>query len=297
MITNSNTILLLGATGLLGKALTQKAKEKGYTITTLARSNADINIDITDDNKLIEAATSQHFDYIINSCAIVNHEQCETDKKLAYMVNSRPSAVLAELSKDFPFKYIYISTDGYFSNDDKKKHAEHETVSLLNEYARTKYLGEKFTELSPNSLIIRTNIIGFKKNPQTQTFLEWVIESLEEKKAMTLFDDYYTSSITVSQFSEIFFDLLSKNPHGILNIASSEVFSKKEFITALAKKLNFSLENTTTGSVKNLSASKRANSLGLDTSKAEKLLGYICPTLNDVISRIEKEYHNVQKRN
>ena len=76
-------------------------------------------------------------------------------------------------------------------------------------------------------------------------------------------------------------------------MASSEVFSKKEFIEKLANEFNFSLKNTHVGSVSSLS-SKRADSLGLDVSLAESILGYNLPTLNDVIFQLKKEYENVQ---
>lgn len=293
MAIHSKKILLMGATGLLGKTLLRKSQMRGYQVTALARSNADINIDIQDDEKLINCIVSHNFDCIINTCAIVNHAKCESNKELAYIVNARPSSIIAEISKIKPFKYIYISTDGYFTNDKDKKHKETDAVSLVNEYARTKYTGEKFSELCHNALIIRTNIVGFKNDPANPTFLEWAIDALKNKKNITLFDDYYTSSITVTQFSDILLDLLEKDAAGIYNAASSEVFSKKEFIEKLAEKLNFSLKNTTIGSVQSLKTSTRANSLGLDVSKAEKFLSYSFPDLDAVMEQIKKDYQNV----
>ena len=69
--------------------------------------------------------------------------------------------------------------------------------------------------------------------------------------------------------------------------------TKKEFIESLAKTFGFSLENTNIGSVSFLATSKRADSLGLDVSKAESLLGYRLPALSDVIAQLKKEYDNV----
>ena len=284
-------IAILGSTGLLGSALKKEALTRDYEIIGIARLNSDINFDITDSSALTEFVKKNSFDVIINTCAIVNHSFCDNNPEAAYCTNARPNSILADLSKELGFKLVFISTDGYFCGDRDKKHDEASEVKLLNEYARTKYAGECFTLTNPNSLVVRTNIIGFK-GAQQPTFLEWVINSLKNKEKMTLFDDYFTSSITVTQFSKALFDLLHKNPTGILNLASSEVFSKEKFITSLSEALGMPLTEPKIGSVSQL-VSKRADSLGLDVSKAERLLGYRLPDLDAVIKQIKEEFNEI----
>lgn len=286
-------ILLLGSTGLLGQALVKEAKNRNVEIIGVAHSNADINIDITVDDSLTNLINEQKPDVVINTCAIVNHKSCDENTKLAYDVNARPSAVLANLADEMGFYYIFVSTDGYYNSDKDKKHSVNDKIWLLNEYARTKYAGECFTLTNKNALVVRTNIVGFRGRENQPTFLEWVINSLKEQAEITLFDDYYTSSVTVTQFSKALFDLIKKEPAGVFNLASSQVASKKEFIEEVAKELNFSLANAKTGSVKNLTTSKRADSLGLDVSETEKLLGYGLPGLKEVVAQIKEEYEKL----
>lgn len=286
-------ILLLGSTGLLGQALNKEAKKRNLNIVGVAHSNADYNLDITNDKELSLLIKEQSPDIIINTCAIVNHKLCDEDTKLAYDVNARPSAILSNLADEMGFYYIFISTDGYYNGDKDKKHSVNDKIWLLNEYARTKYAGECLTLTNKNALVIRTNIIGFKGRENQPTFLEWVINSLKEQAEMTLFDDYFTSSITVTQFSKALFDLIEKKPAGVLNLASSQVSSKKEFIEEVAKELNFSLSNAKTGSVSSLTTSRRADSLGLDVSETEKLLGYNLPNLKAVVEQIKEEYEKL----
>ncbi|MCX4275927.1 MAG: sugar nucleotide-binding protein [Candidatus Gastranaerophilales bacterium] len=286
-------ICILGSTGLLGQALIKKAKLRRYDVVGVARKNADVNLDITNDDKLIEFISSNMFDCIINTCAYVNHDICEKEPLKAYALNSRPSSILTMLANKYNYKYVYISTDGYFHDDGRKKHDENSKISFLNEYARTKYIGEVYTLANPKSLVVRTNIVGFKGNPSQQTFVEWVISSLESQENLTLFEDYYTSSISVLQFSDILYDILIHNPCGVINIASSQVSSKKEFIEALASEFGFSLSCAQIGSIKQLKGSLRPNSLGLDVSKAENILGYKFPNLLDVIRCLKKEYVDV----
>ena len=120
--------------------------------------------------------------------------------------------------------------------------------------------------------------------------------SLKKQDEMTLFDDYFTSSISVAQFSKALLDLIEKNACGLYNLASSQVSSKKDFIEKTAEIFNFKLTNAKTGSVNQLS-SKRADSLGLNVEKSEQILGYKLPNLTEVIQQLKAEYDELQSRN
>lgn len=286
-------IILLGSTGLLGQALIKEAKNRNLDVIGIAHSGADYNLDITTDKALLALIKEHNPSVIINTCAIVNHNLCDENIKLAYEVNSRPSSVLANLADEMNFYYIFISTDGYYNGNGRKKHSINDEICLLNEYARTKFAGECFTLTNKKALVVRTNIVGFRGRLNQPTFVEWVINSLKNNDEITLFDDYYTSSITVTQFSKAFFDLLPKKLFGIINLASREVFSKAEFIEELAKEMDFSLEHTKKDSI-NSFLSKRANSLGLDVSETEKILGYNLPTLDEVITQLKRDYDEIR---
>ena len=135
-------------------------------------------MDIKDDIKIQKVIEEQKPDVVINACASVNHKICDENPALAYETTARPSAILTNLAAANNFKYVYISTDGYFHGDINAKHSETANVLLLNEYARTKYIGEQFTLTNPEALVVRTNIVGFR-GKEEPTFVEWVINSLK----------------------------------------------------------------------------------------------------------------------
>ncbi|MCH2022913.1 MAG: sugar nucleotide-binding protein [Saprospiraceae bacterium] len=288
--------LILGSTGMLGQALMNTLKAENHSVIGLARKNADICIDITDDALLLQTLKAIAPQVIINTVAIVNLSFCEQNPDQSYVYNARVSSVLANYCASESIKYVYISTDHYFSKNKNFKHSENAQVNLCNEYARTKYIGEQLSLTNPNALVIRTNIVGFRYNPDTPTFVEWVINALEKQEKMILFDDFYTSSLDVYSFSKALCILIKKDASGLYNLASSEVSNKNQFISKLAQKLGFSLNNTSIGSMEqSLSEVQRNNSLGLDVSKAEKLLNFNLPKLSDVINNLATEYLNRKK--
>lgn len=284
-------ILLFGATGMLGKALSSEAKKRKYSVIGAARNNADICVDLSDDYAVARIITSTRPDIIINAAAMINLKECEINSEQAYRINARSVGILANLAKINMAYFVQVSTDHYFTGDRDKKHKEDSEVILLNEYARTKYAGEAYALTYKNSMVVRTNIVGFRGQVNSPTFIEWVLHSLEKKLPFTMFEDFYTSSIDVYTFSKVLMDLIAINYTGIINVGSSEVISKKEFIMMVAQKAGYNIDRAQIGSVINIADGiPRAESLGLDVSLAESILKYTLPHSSEVIDRLVMEY-------
>ena len=101
----------------------------------------------------------------------------------------------------------------------------------------------------------------------------------------------FTSSLDARTLAKVLLDLASGTcPTGILNIASSEVSSKDEFILAVAEKFGLSTVKMKAGSLIEMTGVRRAESLGLDVRKAEELLGYPLPGLKAVVKNLYDQY-------
>lgn len=288
-------VLLLGSNGMLGQAISKELTANGFICISADRVNGDYCFDFTQDDELIKCVYGVKPDIIINTAAIVDLGFCETNNGDAYKVNSRLPGILANICKELHIYLIQISTDHYYTSGGKSKHDENERVSLVNEYARTKYLGEQLALTHDDSLVLRTNIVGFRGTGKA-TFVEWAIQELEKDSALVLFNDFFTSSIHTVDFARILIDIINKHPVGVLNLASSEVSSKKEFIIALSMALRNNEPNYGESSVQSIIGPRRAASLGLDTSRIESLVGYRMPGLNDTINSIVHEYYERKQR-
>lgn len=281
-------ILIMGSQGMLGQSLVKiLSRDKSISVITAALTNAEYMFDFLDDNYLTKSVNAIRPDVLINAAAIVGLPQCEVDPGMAYAVNTRLPGKLAELCDNLGCYFIHISTDHYYCHDRDKKHLETDKIIIRNEYARTKYLGEQLVALHAQNLIVRTNIVGYRNNPSKPTFLEWCIQAFNRDEEMTLFDDFYTSSIYTDQLCMVLEDLLEIRPEGIVNIASSTVSNKMEFILALAKRLIGREPRYRIGKVNQMLDIPRADSLGLDVSKIENIVGYKMPDLEKVIYDID----------
>lgn len=284
-------ILLFGSTGMLGQALCNEAKQKKYEVIGVARNQADICADITEDEEVYKIIADTKPDLIINAAAMISLKGCAEHPGIAYLTNARSVSIMAQLADLYGAYFIHISTDHYYSGEMDKKHKEQDVVSLINEYSRSKYAGEAFALTNKNALVVRTNIVGYRYQPHALTFVEWVVYTLKNELPLTMFNDYYTSSIDVCSFTQILLDLIDKKISGLINIGSRDVISKRAFIERLANTFELSLNNAVSGSVKAINDGiQRAESLGLDVSLAESLLNYSMPDSDNVIERLAFEY-------
>ncbi len=275
--------LVLGATGLLGPCFVNDIQNRGHEAISAARSNADVNFDLSDIDALTTVLEEIKPDGVINCAANIYVDKCEANPADAYLINTRPLSALANWSRETNQPLLQVSTDHYFIEGGRTPQPETAPVSLVNEYARTKYLAEHLALTAPKALVLRTNIVGAQKGHG-----RWVKESLLNKGAMTLFMDFYSSPLHVKDMARISLDLAAKGANGVYNVSSRDVSSKGEFIYAVAKALNVNPDWVVEGSGHQL-AVKRAMCLGLDVSKAEKTLGYHLPTLEQTANALANE--------
>jgi dTDP-4-dehydrorhamnose reductase len=291
---NGMNVLLLGSTGLLGQAMSRELRARGCDVRGVARRDASIAIDVTDDALLTATLRAEAPDMVVNCAALVDIDACEKDPGLAWRSNARPLSFLAEWALTNNRPLLHISTDQYYTEGANVAHDEKAPVSLLNEYARTKFAGEALALTAPQSLVLRTSIVGVRGWVRP-TFAEWAIDVVEGDKTVNLFSDAFTSSIDVTTFAKGALDLFERGKRGLYNLAAQEVYSKEAFVREIAAQLGRPLTHATVGSVNTL-ATRRANCLGLDVKRAQNLLGYPLPVLKSVVASILIQRSELRKQ-
>lgn len=279
-------LLVIGSTGLLGQAFMAEARRRGLEATGAARRGADITVDIGDADSVRQAIALAVPDIVVNTAAIIDIGICETDPEEAERINARAAGDIARLAAEAGAVAIQISTDHYYTGDGNRPHGEDEPVELLNGYASSKRRGEELVLAVPRSLVVRTNILGFR-GWEKPTFIEWAVDTIVNDREATLFEDSWVSALDVGSVARLTLDLAEAGAHGLVNVGCREVYSKKDLIEKLAAAMGRKLTRAKAGSVRSL-AVRRADSLGLDVSRAEGILGRELPDLGDVIDAIVK---------
>ena len=200
-------------------------------------------------------------------------ELCEENQDLARSINRDIPHLLADASAQSRSRLIQISTDHYYTGDQDMLHTEDHKVKCVNTYAKTKYEGELMALQYENTLVVRTNITGKRGMAGKPTFIEWLTDQIVKKKPLTLFEDFYTSTIDTNTFCKLCMNTELEDYRGVINIASATAVSKKEFANHLAQELGVALDWAESASVSKLKV-RRAESLGLDWTIFETISGH-----------------------
>ena len=278
-------ILLLGSNGMAGSEFIYQLKDENFEILTLARRNADIIIDCSQFKRVVEILDYHQPDIVINCCAIVDINLCEVEPYLTYKINVGLVEILSTWCNDNCKKFVHISTDHFYDYGGRVQHVETDPVVTLNHYSRQKLSSEHVALFSKNSLILRTSITGIKNLFEPKTFFDWAYSKCINREKAIIFTDAYTSTIDVATFVNYTIKLIKLDACGIFNIASSDVYSKAEFVVELSRQLNISTTNFEYGQVSNLEI-RRANCLGLCVKKLGKFVSEPFPDLNHVVKNL-----------
>jgi len=270
---------------MLGQALMHTAKTHGHAVSGVARHGSDHVLDLANGSGIATVIKQVAPTHVINAAALTDLKACENNPAAAHAVNARAVGLMAEVCGASNIKLVHISTDHFFTGDGDRRHDESAPVQLVNEYARSKYAGERFALALRGALAVRTNVTGLRGWPGRPTFFEWAASALQRRVPLSLFDDFFTSTIDAAALAVAVLHLAQSKAEGVLNVASREVANKKRFVEALASAMGITLDWATTGKVAALPV-RRAESLGLDVTRAEALLGYQLPDVAAVVAAL-----------
>ncbi len=273
--------LVLGATGALGRTLMETLHLRRIPAMGAARAAADYAVDVTDLGDVQRLLRDVDPQVVVNCAALVDLAACDADPAGAYAVNARPVATLAAWCARHDRKLVQISTDQFFHGgaDPRARHGEDAPVRLTHEYARSKYAGEAFAQTAPGALVLRTNMAAVRPGRGKTSIAAWALDAIEQRKPLTLFTDYFCSTIDAPSLCDALVELVEADARGLINVAASEVSSKAEFITALARECGVALNWATRGSARAVLGPDRAIHTGLDVRRAEAVLGRPLPDL------------------
>jgi len=293
-VSAKGTILVLGATGLLGSALVPLLKAAARPVATHGRSTlADFQADLTDPlatGKLLDTVAP---DLIINLVGLTNVDSCEQHPDQAYQLNVKTVENVAEWlrQKRSSCHLLQISTDQVY--DSSGPHAE-SAVRLTNYYAFSKYAGE-LAAAAVQGTILRTNFFGRSQCAGRSSFTDWLYSALTRGESIRVFHDVWFSPLSLATLCKVIGVLAEQKPVGVFNLGAQGGMSKAAFAFAFADALGLPAACLQQASVETAAlAAYRPRDMRMLGSKLERTLGIRLPTLEDEIILAAKDYSHVK---
>ena len=284
---NKKRIVITGGSGLLGLNWACAIRNDWDVVLGTHQHSVHLSgttqsqLDLSNLSKLDSQIELLSPDLIVHTAGLTSIEHCEGNPELASQVNAQIAKNVAVVSERKKIKFIHISTDHLFSGD-SSFYKEESTPNPLNEYAKSKLLGELWVqEVNPEALILRTNFFcwGYK---QRQSFSDWIIFSLREGKFLKMFDDVFFTPILADTLAHSVHKLINKNVSGIYNLVGDERISKYEFAIKLAEYFKLPIKHILRSKIRNENLlTQRPVDMSLNNHKVSQELGFAMGGLDD----------------
>ena len=227
-------ILILGATGLLGKALVREWTADDV----LAMGSRDV--DIRDSAKVLDIVGQARPDWIVLAAAYTDVDGCESNRELAFSVNRDGAVNVAEAARHVGARVILLSSDYVF---DGKKTSPYEVDDQRNPqsvYGRSKAEAEvKLLEILPNCCIARTSWVfgvGGRCFPDT------ILRLAANRPALDVVNDQRGCPTYTVDLSRTIIQLCRKNAGGIVHVTNAGDCSWFEFAQEIIKRTGITTE-------------------------------------------------------
>jgi len=234
--------LVTGSTGLVGSQVVKDLVQQNHTVYSCYHDEKPshgtlIQLDLTDQDKIIQTLQETKPDRIIHLAAMTNVELCETEKELATQINVKTTETIAKQAAKQQVFFVYVSTDYVFDGTIGMK-KEDDPPNPLGFYGKSKLEGEHtLNNLASNWCITRTST-PFGSYPKKKSFPLWVKENLESKKEIPVLIDQFTSPTYVPNLSKMLIEVATRQISGVIHLAGATRISRYDLAELVAEKLN-----------------------------------------------------------
>ena len=219
---NVRSIIIIGANGRLGAALTREY-QRAVSVKAFARSQLDLGkLD-----QVRSTLSETEFDLLVNCGALTSVDYCESHRDEAFLINARSPRLLAETCSAKSARMIHISTDYIFDGKQDSPYIEEDPPAPLSVYAESKLAGEEeVLGISPKNLVVR---LSWVFGPDRPSFIDQIIQRARENETVTAVADKFSSptyTIDVASWLRL---AIEKNANGILHLANNGGCSWQEW--------------------------------------------------------------------
>ena len=236
-----NRLLITGGSGFVGGHICKQALDK-WDIQATYRTRSfsipgvhAVKLDLADERQVERAVEKCMPHTVIHTAAWSDLERCEGDPQKAFHINATATEILAELSRRFEFRLIFISSDMVFDGR-KGSYTETDSVNPLNVYGHTKLAAERFIQTAAENFVIaRSALVYGPPVTGVNSFSETLKKRVgKQRKPMPLFTDEFRSPVLVQSLAACLLELAENNFNGIIHLGGASGCDRYSFARRMA---------------------------------------------------------------
>ena len=222
-------LLITGADGQLGRALRRRLADTDYAVDYTDRAE----LDIRDEERLRAYVLEKRPGAIVNCAAYTAVDRAESEPQVCVEINQDATRVLAEAAREVGARFVHISTDYVYHNDENRPLRETDATNPQSVYARTKLAGEEEARRAyPATVVLRTSwVYGLEGH----NFLRTMQRLGAERETLTVVSDQIGAPTFADDLAGAVLHVLAQAelPSGTYNYAGEGVASWYDFARAI----------------------------------------------------------------
>jgi nucleoside-diphosphate-sugar epimerase len=225
---------ITGASGVLGKIISERIEEKGFTYNAFEG-------DITEIEAIREWISQNSFDSILHLAAIVPPSEVKNNLTKAFEVNSIATKNVVDILNERSEKpWFFYSSTSHVYKSNAKPISEDDKIEPISEYGLTKYAGEILLKKNYKNFCIG-RIFSMYHDTQKPPFLypniKRRLQTEDLTKEFELYGaDSYRDFLNAEEIADIILKLMERSAIGVYNIASGKGIKIRDFVSNMTDK-------------------------------------------------------------
>ncbi|MDN5848566.1 MAG: dTDP-4-dehydrorhamnose reductase [Nitrococcus sp.] len=218
-------VLITGASGQLGQALTRQAPAAAQ----LLLCGYD-ELDVTR-GESVRRVLAMEPEVIVNAAAYTAVDKAETDRDAAYAVNTMGAAHMAQAARDLGCGLVHFSTDFVFDGAQGRPYTTQSTPNPLNVYGASKLAGEQAVQaVKADALILRT---AWLYGGAGSNFVRSMLRLMRTREELQVVDDQIGTPTAVAGLAQAIWRAIERRLTGMHHWTDAGVASWYDFAVAI----------------------------------------------------------------
>jgi dTDP-4-dehydrorhamnose reductase len=226
----SRPILVTGAAGTLGRAVTRLCAERGLAAFAVARRD----LDVTDSREVARMLSDTNAWAVVNAAGYVRVDDAERDRDGCRRGNVEGAVILAAACAARGIPLVTFSSDLVFDGAKGAAYVESDAPAPLGQYGATKAEAEsRVLSILPEALVVRT--AAFFGPWDDWNFVTLALRSIADGVPFAAASDLVVSPTYVPDLVHATLDLLIDGERGVWHLANEGAVTWAEFARMAAR--------------------------------------------------------------
>jgi dTDP-4-dehydrorhamnose reductase len=275
--------LLLGASGMLGRAWNELLRNHGFETTAPTPAQLDLA-----DRNSIEREVTRGIDVVVNCAAWTDVDGAEAHEDEATRLNGEAVGWLAERCREVNTTLVHYSTDYVFNGQAVAPYQTTHELDPVNAYGRSKASGERaIIDSGCRHLIVRSSWLYA---PWGKNFVLQIAKLARERDSLRVVDDQRGRPTSAEPLAAASLALAETGARGIFHVTDLGECSWYEFASVIAAQVNPDCQVAPCTSAEYPRPAVRPRYSVLDLDQTEALIGRLSSwqdNLRQVLARLE----------